>query len=102
MYLVHPLGEAHVVFVGRHLDAGVQKSIELALDRSDHRFATMPDVKAADAAGKIEVAVAVYVFEPGIFGLGHVDGRTDREPAGYGKRRSASAFDFGPGIAVCS
>ena len=63
----------------------------------------MSDVETADAAGKIQVAVAVNVFEPGVFGLGHVNGRADRKPAGYGiARRSASAFDFGPGIVVCS
>ena len=76
--LVHALGQAHIVFVGRHLNAGMQKTFELALDCIHHRLAAMTHVEAADAAGKIQVAVAVNVFEPGVFGLGHVDGRADR------------------------
>ena len=44
----------------------------------------MADVEAADAAGEIDVAVAVDVFEPGVFGFGDVDGRAVRKAAGHG------------------
>src|ERR1019366_683416 len=50
----------------------------------DNSFVAMADVEAADAAGEVEVAVAVHVFEPGIFGLGNIDGRAVRKAAGHG------------------
>ena len=36
---------------------------ELCLNRGDHARRTVADIQAADAAGKIEIAVAVYVFD---------------------------------------
>jgi hypothetical protein len=39
----------------------------------------MSYVEAADASGEIDVAIAVYIFEPGIFGFGYVDGSSVRE-----------------------
>ena len=44
----------------------------------------MADVEAADAAGEIDVAVAVDVFEPGVFGFGDIDGRAVGKAAGHG------------------
>ena len=67
---VHTLGQLHVALVRRDLDAGMQKSSELRLDRGDHRLSAMADVQAADAAGEIEIAIAVHVFEPCILCAG--------------------------------
>ena len=63
----------------------------------------MPDVEAADAAGEIEVAIAVDIFEPRVFGFGDIDGRAVRKPARHGFGAALeSAFDLGPGIGVRS
>jgi hypothetical protein len=45
---------------------------------------TMSDVQAPDASREIYVAVAVYVFEPGVLGLGYVDRGSMREAARNG------------------
>ena len=82
--LVHALGQTNVSFVRRDLDAGMKKAIELCLDRVDHRLAPMSHVEAADAAGEIEIAVAVDIFEPCVFRLGHINGRANRESARNG------------------
>ena len=81
---VHTLGEADVAFVGRDLNAGVEEFVELAADGIDHCFLAMAGVGAADASGEIDVAVAVDIFEPRVFGLGHVDGRAVGKAAGHG------------------
>ena len=83
---VHALGKPDVALVGRDLHAGVQEAIELVFHRFDDRFLAMPDVEAADASGEVEVAVAVDVFEPGVFRLGDIDGRAVRKAAGHGFR----------------
>ena len=59
----------------------------------------MANVEAADAAGEVNVAIAVHVFEPGIFRFRDVHRRGVRQSARHGSiaRRSASAFDFGTG-----
>ena len=62
----------------------MQESIKLVSDSSKYRLPAMPNIEASDAAGKVQVAVAVYIFKPGVFSLGHVDGRTDREPSRFG------------------
>ena len=46
----------------------------------------MPDIEAADAAGEIEVTVAVDILEPGVLRLGNVYRRAVRKPAGHGFR----------------
>ena len=62
----------------------MQKVIELFAYRGQHGLSTMPDVEAADAAGEVDVAVAVYIFEPRVFGFGHIHGSSKREPARHG------------------
>jgi hypothetical protein len=90
---------SNVAFVGRDLNAGVEEFVELAADGVDHSFLAMTDVGAADAAGEIDVAVAVDVFEPCVFGLGDIDGRAVRKAAGHGlARRSESAGISGRGF----
>jgi len=81
---VHALGEVDVTLVGRNLDTGVQKVVELILDGFDDSFLTMTDVKAPDATREIEIAVAVNVFEPGVFGLCNVNRRAVGKAAGHG------------------
>ncbi len=75
---------ADIAFVGRDLDAGVKELIELAANGFDYAWLAMAGVGAADASGEIDVAVAVDVFEPGVFGFGYVDGRAVRKAAGHG------------------
>jgi len=49
----------------------------------------MTGVCAADAAGEVDVAVAVDVFEPCVFGFGHVNRRAVRKAPGQGLPRGA-------------
>src|SRR5258708_14404435 len=72
---VHALGQADVAFVRRDLDAGVKEAVELVFDSFDHFVAAMAGVGTANAAGEVDVAVAVDVFEPRIFGFGHKHAR---------------------------
>ena len=83
---VHALGEADVAFVGRDLDAGVEVFIELAADGLDDGLLAMTSVGAADASGEVDVAVAIDIFEPCVFGFRHVDWRAVRKAAGHGLR----------------
>ncbi len=83
---VHALGEADVEFIGRNLHAGVQEAVELFFDRADHFVAPMASVRAPNAAREVQVAIAVNVLEPGVFGLGHIDGRAVGKAAGHGLR----------------
>ncbi len=82
--LVHALGEFDVAFVGRNLDAHVEELIELALDGFDDVLLAVAGVGAADTSGEVDVAVAVDVFEPRVFGFGYVDGRAVGKAAGHG------------------
>ena len=84
--MIHALRHPHVALVRGDLHAGVQESIQLSPHRVDHSFPTMADVEAADTPGKIQIAVAVDVFEPGVFRLGNIDGSAVRKPAGHGFR----------------
>ncbi len=71
---VEPLGQPHVAPVGQHVKAGVQETVELLPDRLDHRRRTMPGVEAANAAGEIDHAVAVDVFNDSALGAIDEDG----------------------------
>jgi hypothetical protein len=62
----------------------VEEAFKLLADGGDNRFATMSDVEATDAAGEIDVAVSVYIFERGVFGFGYIDRRSVGEAAGDG------------------
>jgi len=82
--LVHPLGELDVVFVGRDLHAGMQKAIQLFPNGRDDGFASMPNVDAANAPGKIYVAIPVDILQPSCFRFCDIYRRTVRYPAGHG------------------
>jgi hypothetical protein len=71
----------------------MQESIELVFDRCDDFVAAMTDVEASDATGKIEIAVAVDIFQPSIFRLGNVNRRTVRKAA-----RDGSGAALGKGL----
>ena len=59
----------------------------------------MADVETSDAAGKINVAIAVDILKYGALCFRHVDRCGLRKAARHGvARRSPSAFDLGPGI----
>src|SRR5579885_1287051 len=81
---VQALGETNVIFVGRDLGAGVQKILELRLEFCDDVRIAVPGVEAADTSRKIDKAVAVHVFEPGILGVRDVDRRGVRKSSWNG------------------
>src|SRR5437879_2005794 len=83
---VHPLSKADIALIRRHLHAGVQEAIELVFHRIDYFLTTMAHIEAADASGKVDIAIAVDIFEPGPFGLGHINRRAMRKPARHGLR----------------
>jgi hypothetical protein len=63
--LAEQLGHLEVGLVGRHREAGVKQRIGLLLDRCHHRIRGVPDVEHADAAGEVDVLLAVHVHQPG-------------------------------------
>src|SRR5207245_1306140 len=70
--LVHSFGEPHVTLIRRHLHAGVEIPIQLLPNRSNHSLTSMPDVDAANAARKVDIAIAIDVFEPGVLRLCYI------------------------------
>ena len=83
-HFIHAFREADVTLVRRDLHAGVEEFVDLVFYSFDDRFLAMADVEASDAAGEIEVAIAIDVFEPRVFGLGDVDRCAVRKSAGHG------------------
>src|SRR5436190_1734286 len=82
--LVHAFSQAHVAFIRSHLHAGMQEAIQLFFYRIHNFMAAVSNIQAANPSGEIEVAVAVDVLEPGIFGFRDINGRAVREAAGHG------------------
>ena len=70
------LADRNVAFIGQHVKAGMQEAIKLATHRVNHRRSAMSGIEAADAAGKIDQAVAVNIFDDRSFSLGNKDGRS--------------------------
>src|SRR5215467_8253753 len=68
-------GDSHVAFVGSDGETEVQVLFELLADRGEHSRRAMPGVETPDATGKIEVAIAINVFEDGAFGARGENGR---------------------------
>ena len=62
----------------------MEEAVELVFDRFDYFVAAVAGVGAADASGEVYVAVAVDIFEPGVFGFGYVDGCAVGDAAGDG------------------
>jgi hypothetical protein len=62
----------------------MKEFVELAANGVNHSLLTMTGIRAADASGKVDVAVAVDVFQPGAFGFRDVDRRAVRKAAGHG------------------
>src|SRR5437588_3957261 len=60
---VQALRQAHVAFIGRHLDTGMQEALRLLFDGLQYTGGAMADVDASDAAGEIDEAVPVNIFE---------------------------------------
>ena len=65
---VQLFGDGDVAFVRRDGEAEMQKLLELSLIAAVTRGGLVADVEAADAAGEIDVAIAVDVGERGAFG----------------------------------
>ena len=73
----------------------MQEAVELIFHGFDYSFLAMADVEASNTSGEIQVAVAVDIFQPGVFGLGNVNRRAVRKPAGHSFR---AALREGPGL----
>ena len=73
---------------------------ELRLQGFEDGLPAMAGVGTTDASGEIDVAVAVDVFEPCVFGFGDVDGRAVGEQAVRmaWARRVWRAWELGPGF----
>jgi hypothetical protein len=61
----------------------VQEAVELILHRVDDGFLSVPNVQASDATGEVEIAIAVDILEPRVFGFGYIDWRAVRKAAGH-------------------
>ena len=75
---VELLGERHIRFVRRYLEAGMGKAFELLLDRRHHLGVAMAAIEHTDAAGEIDIAFAFDVPKLGVVRLRSKDfrGRT--------------------------
>src|SRR5205823_2282139 len=65
--LIELFSQRDVRLIGSNAEAGVQVSLELPLNAFHHRRGTMTYVGASDAAGEIDEAVSVYIFDDGTF-----------------------------------
>jgi hypothetical protein len=66
--LVQPLAKLDVGLIGHDLEGGVGEGVNLLLDRRDHLGMAVASVEHCDAAGKVDVALAVPVPKLGAFG----------------------------------
>ena len=93
-------GDGDVAFVRRDGEAEMQMLLELLFDCGGDARRLMADVEAADAAGEIDVAIAVNVGERGAFsGRGENRDRVvwrarDGGFAAFHQRDRARAWDF--------
>jgi len=89
---VQPLGQVHVVLVRNDLVAGMGEAVELCLDGLDHLGMAMTGVDDRDAAGEVDIAVALDVPDLGILGAvgidlrRHADAARDRLVLAFGNR----------------
>src|SRR5262249_40367856 len=64
---VQALSESDVSLVGKYVEAGMQEAIELPANGFHHAGGAVPCVEASDAAGEIDHAIAIDVFDDGAF-----------------------------------
>src|SRR5205807_5005054 len=94
-------GHGDVAFVGSDGEAEMEEFVELLADCGGYTRRTMASVEAADAAGKIEIAIAVEVFDDRAFSARSENGRGVGGAAGNGgfaaghERAGFGAGDFG-------
>src|SRR5215472_8923229 len=67
--------DSDVPFVGRDSKAEMQELIELLAKGGHHTRRAMANVKAADTSGKIEIAIAVDIFDCGTIRTSGENGR---------------------------
>ena len=77
-------GNRDVAFVGSDRETEMQVLLELLADGGEHAVRAVADVEAADAAGKIEISIAVDVLDGGAFGASGENRRGVRRAAGNG------------------
>ena len=81
---VQPLGEAHVVFVRRDLEADVAERLKLLLDGGDDFRMLMAGIDHGDAGGEVDIALAVLAPDLGVLGALGVDRRRMADAARHG------------------
>src|SRR5205807_6439552 len=80
-----------VAFVGSDGKAQMQVLFELLAEGGNDAGRTVAGVEAADAAGKVDVAIAIHVFDDGSFSARGENGR------GVGRAARDGGFGAGQG-----
>ncbi len=93
---VQLLGQFDIGLVGQHLEAGVGVQLQLCLDCLDHLRVAVAGVEHGDAAGKVDVALALDVPDLGVVGAGGEDGVGVADTAGH--RGVAPGHQLGVGL----
>src|SRR5690606_37915177 len=83
---VKPLGEAHVIFVRRDLEADVTERLQLLLDGGDHLRMLMTGIDHGDAGGKVDIALALRAPAHGVLARPEADRRRMTGAARHGSR----------------
>ena len=69
------LANCDVAFIRQHVEAGMQELVKLTAHSINDGGSAVPGVKAANAAGEVDQAIAVHVFDDGTFRLRNKDRR---------------------------
>ena len=83
--LVQPFAERDVGLVAGHLEAGVRDLFELRAHGLEHARMAMAGVQHGDAAGEVDVAVAVGIPQQRILGALDEDRLRHRDAARHGR-----------------
>ena len=90
---VEPLGETHIGFVGRHLEADVAERLHLLFDGLQDTRMLVPRIGHRDPGREVDVALSIFAPDLGIQGARRIDRGRVTDPARYG--RSAALVEFG-------
>src|SRR5262249_45937138 len=63
---IQPLGQAHIGFVGRNLEASMAERLQLLLHGGNDLRMQMAGVDHGDAGGEVDVALAVFAPDLGV------------------------------------
>ena len=82
---VQPLGQAHVGFIGRYLEADVTERLHLLLDGGDDLRMLMAGIDHGNAGGEVDVALAVLAPDLGVLGTLGADGGRVADATRHGR-----------------